>query len=759
MALVTSSDAAAKLAAINQAEDDRLKKQGNGKVQIAFAKDVKNSLLFQYDWAELLSAAPLALSLMGSCYVAATSPLAKGISLADAAPKGGFVYIKYPSLQACLVQVSDSGRFAFLEAEKKMGLIASTSTSLSGYMGKIVDYLGYLPHPDAESGLNNNLQLLKSGSDDCLRYATDVEQEFKKWLALVCELHQVTVAKEEKTTQDQIETDIKIAGVSVQAELADTSLKHADEAAKTMKDNLESSRKQFEKAADAVPGPWESMALNLVGSLAQTATATIGQGLPMMMASMVNPMAGLSMAAGGAANGAKNGGQNGANGKGRRGKQAQSITNPAVIPPNSDDPAYPASISVNTNLTGLVALLEGGPGNSIDWEHMAPKSPGERTGLTYVKSVLEYAQTNTGWTEQQPSLQLKAAIGKALQVITAIETEMKKDKGLTSKKADGESEAVKGWQKSVQEAKAVAASMATTAGSLPGSAPGAAPMLGSRPNPQAAAPSAQNAALTQATEKLQMTQAAYESAQANYQKAAENRSKVEADLARIKANLKSLEAAKMTMDEIKKILIQCIGTLIQMKSQITNLVRFFSALSAMVEHVVKNNVKEFMLNVESAKKTLIAGYSMLDFSRQELYTTSLMVQAYFSLFNSIATMYNKISINHIMPGVRLCDELSKSTDDPSAVAKRTRQLEEYSDNAQNAVKELVADAQRTITNTLEDRVKGVADNAKILPKLPESMTKAINSGADVVTSAAASGIDNHESAAVAADNSASVDEI
>jgi hypothetical protein len=94
MALVSSSDASRQLAEIAQREDDRLKKQGNGKAQIAFARDVKNSLLFQYDWAELLSAAPLALSLMGSCYVAASSPKAQGISLKDAMPQGGFQHIR-----------------------------------------------------------------------------------------------------------------------------------------------------------------------------------------------------------------------------------------------------------------------------------------------------------------------------------------------------------------------------------------------------------------------------------------------------------------------------------------------------------------------------------------------------------------------------------------------------------------------------------------------------------------------------------------
>lgn len=78
---VVTTDAAADLATLQKMNNDRIMKQGGN---IAFARDVKQSLLFQYDWGELLSAAPLCLSLMGSCYVAATSPDAQGMSLTDA---------------------------------------------------------------------------------------------------------------------------------------------------------------------------------------------------------------------------------------------------------------------------------------------------------------------------------------------------------------------------------------------------------------------------------------------------------------------------------------------------------------------------------------------------------------------------------------------------------------------------------------------------------------------------------------------------
>lgn len=92
---LTTTKASEELQALQDRNSQRLAKQGAGNAGVAFAKDVKQSLLFQYDWGELLSAAPMCLSLMGACYVAATSPKATGMTLEDCKPAQGFEFIRY----------------------------------------------------------------------------------------------------------------------------------------------------------------------------------------------------------------------------------------------------------------------------------------------------------------------------------------------------------------------------------------------------------------------------------------------------------------------------------------------------------------------------------------------------------------------------------------------------------------------------------------------------------------------------------------
>jgi hypothetical protein len=110
-----------------------------------------------------------------------------------------------------------------------------------------------LPDRSAAMQLDDNIENLKEGSDKCLKYAQDIENKFKSWLELVCEVHQVTVAKDEKTSIVQKETEIKIGGVNIEAELTDKAASDAEQAAKDMKENMVKSREMFEKAADAIP--------------------------------------------------------------------------------------------------------------------------------------------------------------------------------------------------------------------------------------------------------------------------------------------------------------------------------------------------------------------------------------------------------------------------------------------------------------------------------------------------------------------------
>ena len=84
----------ADLEMVEAAQQVLLKKTYCGKAGVQFNQEVRESLLFQYNWNELLLAAPTAINLIGACHVAAASPEAAAISLEDAVPRGGFKYLR-----------------------------------------------------------------------------------------------------------------------------------------------------------------------------------------------------------------------------------------------------------------------------------------------------------------------------------------------------------------------------------------------------------------------------------------------------------------------------------------------------------------------------------------------------------------------------------------------------------------------------------------------------------------------------------------
>lgn len=96
----------APLQEVQRIQSHMLKSEYEGKLSNQFMDELKYSTLFQADWSELISAAPTALSMMGSFWVAAADPMAEKISLAKCMPTGGFQYLTKrdePTLRSCLV--------------------------------------------------------------------------------------------------------------------------------------------------------------------------------------------------------------------------------------------------------------------------------------------------------------------------------------------------------------------------------------------------------------------------------------------------------------------------------------------------------------------------------------------------------------------------------------------------------------------------------------------------------------------------------
>lgn len=144
----------------------------------------------------------------------------------------------------------------------------------------------------------------------------------------------------------------------------------------------------------------------------------------------------------------------------------------------------------------------------------------------------------------------------------------------------------------------------------------------------------------------------------------------------------------LTQKEIKDVLQRCINAVADIKDQITNLVLFFGAFSTMVTNVIVHFTEDFLTQAKVVQDVVdeIGAISLDDLIRQCLATVTLMCLAYFSLFNTITNKYKTFSIEHIMPGVSLCEQMGKTTNDElHSVEARLLKLQTYMENARKSM--------------------------------------------------------------------------
>ncbi|KAM0345796.1 hypothetical protein ACHAPU_006149 [Fusarium lateritium] len=244
------------LAELEKANQDRLKKEYSGKAGTKFVTEVRESMLFQCNWADLLSAAPTALSLLGACHVASASEEASAIRLGgNCMPKGGWQHLKVaesPTLKACLVYVGDCGAKTFHIAASNMDAIAGTAGDLTDIVTEVIRATQKLPEPGYARILDNKLIQLRRLSDSCLKYADDTEKAFDTWLLCVTEFHTASVQKHGTTEAEaEANTSLKLQA-QIEATYTQKEVDTAEASANAMLTSLNKAEAAFQKANDDV---------------------------------------------------------------------------------------------------------------------------------------------------------------------------------------------------------------------------------------------------------------------------------------------------------------------------------------------------------------------------------------------------------------------------------------------------------------------------------------------------------------------------
>ncbi|KAF8174179.1 hypothetical protein K438DRAFT_2023232 [Mycena galopus ATCC 62051] len=717
------------LCTIRQAEQKRA-------TTLLVFNEMKSSLLSQINWEELLQSAPTAISSMGACFVASSSP--KALVMLKAKPGKHFEYLKYSSIQANLVECGNLGRFAFLEAEKGMGTIQLTSQIINRKINDIIQCLG--DPASAKRTLKPQLNAVGDATQQCLESAIAMDEKFDKWLKYVSEMHAACV-EEENGTEMQLLQNINSLAVTEEQLKRQQSTAEATQATQDlMQKQVELASEAFKKASDSFPSGWNLIAQNIVQDCASAARGALNQ-----MISTCNPAIWVNLLKS----------KNMADGCNRAGATRKTQRKKSVAVVDLQDPAYSAVQLITQYLTGVAVIINGSSG--IDWEKARGDGTKEGAGgnITFFARMLEIQRDSfKPGTNGEASVNLTRILETSARIAREIDAKVQDSFNMTASYPQDKSKIVIEWKRDFAEAHLRAQFLIATAKSIPGT-PATDLPIAAHPSASQTAPIDTGSLQAQTTlgaskYRLAMTQEMLMRTHENYTKTTEMLLKQQEKLGEIQADLTRLSKSNVSLEEIKRILVECIKLIVHLKAQIQNLVRFFQAISSTLKVVVRLHVNPFLQTIQMSVATDVTGpdkdlvvgnYTLTDYQRTMLYDATITLRAHFSVFGDIARMWVKLSQENIFPGLKMCDEMSVTTQDRLLMNRKVEQLEEWSRGASECIKQIAHEKQQEILSGMEERIVEVEKTTKMIAPFPPNIVKAISDGAQITSAAVQTSID------------------
>ncbi|KAH3298599.1 hypothetical protein KXW39_008369 [Aspergillus fumigatus] len=697
--------------------------------------EIKSSAIFQVKWEDLLKSAPISINALGAALVASSSETATTIEFTP--PKGGFKFLQFTSLRANLVDCSNRGRLAFLDAEDGMLRINNISHIIYDKVAEIIQIIGSPDPADVQKMLVPQLRSVKKAADECHTRAVQMDKKFEEWLWFAADLHSNCVQEQSSNEERLLATKVNMSVAQRQFDSEKNTVEEAKKISEKLGKQLDVTSEAYKKASDSFPSGWDILGQQIVGELADTLTTALGQAIT-AYTSNLNPVAraekGVEMFED-VVNGGKNAPKNG---------EAPPPPPPAPpkpkspLPQYSDDPAYVQVKPAMVYLTVLNALLTSGKDGGVNWESAvdSPDKPDKTASFTskMLKYTLERFEESA--TENPPSQKLLEVLQTATEVANAVTEEAAKLKDISKDPPKADSQLVKGWQEKFHPKYLQALRLAATAKTIPGVSSGGAPLMATTEDPavqiaKTNAKSAQaQAVLDAAKDRLHTTQQTFLSTQKIYQEASSTLIEQENKLTAIQAELQRQTKLEASL---------CISLVMGVKDNIMQLCRFFRAISSTIDVVVEHTVNDFIETISSgASDVQMSNFTLSVLQKSMIYKYAVILRAYFETFGDIATMWKELSEENIIPGLKMIDGLSvELTKDQ--MATKVAELSSWSQNASANIVSIASAKRKEIEGGMEERVEDIAQSTQSLPPSPPAK-KAIEEAAKEVTTTATTAV-------------------
>ncbi|KAI4883599.1 hypothetical protein NFI96_001368, partial [Prochilodus magdalenae] len=637
------------------------------------------------NWEEYLTPAPLSIAIMGELVFISSST---DFSINKNPPKGGYKFIRYPdSFRACLMQVCNSGWWAFNEAHKNMDQIRLHTMAVPDYMKTAVKILFQGNDEVVKAHLPDQLENIRVIADDCLALADTTEKRFTDVINVIQELLEACVNAEHCYGEELEEIKKKLEESKIRKQTSEEAVKRSEKAVKILEEELEEARETYKQAMDSIPSGWNMVAMDLVGAVTESFKILVS-GLTTAVTQPVVQMCNASKTI------------------------AETVRDVKGIKADGVDEMniYSKAAEILMCTEGIQQCVQS---NNIDWKDLYD----QKSKSTKTDFFKQQFQRINGSLEKFPECKPKKRACKLCEEAINICEELAKHAPDGKCEEAKTNEIIKKIRKLTESARTFDCKSKDVTKT---------PSLTSKPpmlykeESKSGKKSASEKATENARFRVEQSRAQMKQTRDVYEKSVENMEKNQKELTDILVTMRNCELKEIDFNTTIQMLVKGMDAMGRVKEQWEKMVRFFQMVSNIVKTSLSRTLKDF---VSTSEKTQSLSYNSKLFSKDLLYSQAFQASNIASLVHMISATYTEVSDKYLMDRVSSLGKLMGMDKTKPEFEKERQQLQNSCDEAQRSILRLVLKNKDEFERKTDSRLEKIdKELLAILPAAaPEDM--------------------------------------
>ncbi|KAG7324570.1 hypothetical protein KOW79_012586 [Hemibagrus wyckioides] len=601
------------------------------------------------NWEEYLTPIPLSIAIMAELACLSSN---SDFSINKNPPKDGYKYIRHPdSFCACLMQVCNSGWWAFNEAHKNMDQIRLHTLNVPTFMKNVVKILFEGSNNIIQAHLPDQLENIHVIADECLQLANSTERRFADVINIIQELLEVCIKARNLYGEEVEEIKKKLEESKLRQDTSNEAVKRSQKVVKTMEEELKEARQSYKAAMNSLPGGWEMMAMDFIGAVTDS-ISSVFNGLSALVTQPVSKACKATT------------------------KIADTVSQ-IKSENTAADPVDEINVySKSREILKCAEIIEQFvQEDKINWDGLHDQK-NNATVTDFPAKQFERILTNL---EKIPNCASK----HNAQSLCKNGIEICQELAKYAPAGECDEATTLSLIKRIQDLTKVACtfdSRSKDVAKCPSLTPKL-PMMYKEEAKMEKMTTSQKASKN-ARFRIEQTRVQMNKTRELYDRSVENMEKNQKELTEILITMRNCKVKEIDFNTAIQMLVRGLDAMGKVKQQWEKMVHFFQMVSNIVKTSLHTSLKEF---TTTSEKTQALSYNEKLFSKDLLYSQAFQATNVASLVHMISNTYTEVSSKHLMDSVSsLGMLLSMDRESPGFMQKRS-ELQDSCDMAQNAI--------------------------------------------------------------------------